>query len=38
MEDGFHRIFGYVIQFPNLMMCFEQFLFDYIWRYWIKTI
>ncbi|CAI6372236.1 unnamed protein product [Macrosiphum euphorbiae] len=33
MEDGFQTIVDYVNQFPNLMMCLEQFLYDYIWRY-----
>ncbi|KAF0723322.1 Uncharacterized protein FWK35_00024173, partial [Aphis craccivora] len=38
MEDGFQTIVDYVNQFPNLMMCLEEFLFDYIWRYWFETM
>jgi len=38
MEEGFQKIVDYVNQFPNLMMCFERFLFDYIWTYWFETM
>ncbi|KAF0750242.1 Uncharacterized protein FWK35_00020436 [Aphis craccivora] len=38
MEDGFQTIVDYVNQFPNLMTCLEEFLFDYIWRYWFETM
>lgn len=38
MKDGFQAIVDYVNQFPNYMMYFEGFLFDYIWKYWFETM
>ncbi|XP_022164854.1 uncharacterized protein LOC111029917 [Myzus persicae] len=38
MEDGFNEIIKYVHQFPDLAVKLNDFLIEYIWRYWFLTM
>jgi len=38
MEEGFQTIVDYMNLFYNFMMCLQEFLFDFIWRYWFETM
>lgn len=38
MEDAFNEVLEYVNHFPDLAVQLNDFLIDYIWRYWFLTI
>jgi len=38
MEDAFNEVLEYVNHFPNLAVLLNDFLIDYIWRYWFLTM
>uniref|UniRef100_A0A2S2PRA7 MULE transposase domain-containing protein n=1 Tax=Schizaphis graminum TaxID=13262 RepID=A0A2S2PRA7_SCHGA len=38
MEDGFDEVIKYVNQFPDLAVQLNDFLIEYVWRYWFLTM
>jgi len=38
MENGFDEVVQYVNQFPDLAVQLNEFLIDYVWKYWFLTM
>jgi len=38
MEDGFHTIVAYTLQFPDISEVMSRFLRDYVFDYWFVQI